>query len=87
MDEYLCNRCKGRGTYSTKTKDKRLKVCRVCEGSGKLNWIDNVFGKEEKSERIEFLDIPSPPDINMMKFLFNFYLQIKNEWKVGVNNG
>jgi hypothetical protein len=48
-NEYMCRRCKGRGTISTKSKDNRgLRACPVCEGKRTVNWLENIFGKEEK---------------------------------------
>jgi len=44
---YKCERCRGRGIISTKRKDRGLRACPVCNGKRELNWIDNIFKKEE----------------------------------------
>jgi hypothetical protein len=64
MEEYACTRCRGRGTISTKKPGGGLRSCPVCNGTRKINWLENVFGKEEKpytptKDMIQFY-LPSP---------------------------
>lgn len=39
-----CKRCNGEGY--TMTKKGRDKICEFCQGTGKLTWLENVFGKK-----------------------------------------
>jgi len=52
MEDYICDRCNGKGyeiEYDSKGKEVNLQDrCLKCHGDGKLNWIDNIFGKEKK---------------------------------------
>jgi len=56
--EIICDRCNGTGyrdisnipvRYNRKTGLPFFEStsCTICKGTGKLDWIDNVFGKED----------------------------------------
>ena len=49
----ICDKCKGIGNLLDVVK------CQKCYGSGKLNWIENIFGKEpeDRYKTIDRLDI------------------------------
>jgi len=44
--EIICDECNGSGGYRQKPINSFL-VCKKCLGSGKLNWVENIFGKRE----------------------------------------
>jgi hypothetical protein len=63
MNEYKCTHCNGYGRYYLKWKhdnsfieniDGDLKIfeCFICKGSGKINWLENIFQKERKSKNL-----------------------------------
>ena len=59
-EEYIiCNECNGKGAvYSDR---HAIYYCSKCKGVGKLNWLENIFGKKyplTEDEHIIF-------DINM----------------------
>jgi DnaJ-class molecular chaperone len=47
----VCDKCNGSGKNVTTEglifKKHYSKVCNRCYGAGKLNWIENVLGKEK----------------------------------------
>jgi len=50
MSEFLiCNECNGKGITITPKDQSPPKFkwyyCSKCKGSGRLNWIENIFGK------------------------------------------
>jgi len=52
--EYKCKKCNGKGTILAKDDPKTLiwlenqrVACPVCNGKGKLDWIENVIGVEK----------------------------------------
>jgi len=70
MEFYECNRCKGRGMYSAKHYKKgSLMVCELCHGSGKLDWLEIIFGKEETRKKIDFINTPIPMLTDFEEFL------------------
>lgn len=38
--EELCHKCKGSGLQG------KLEFCNICLGSGKLDWVENMTGKQ-----------------------------------------
>lgn len=55
MKEYTCDRCKGKGKIKNtvifildgkETKIPGNDLCPKCKGSGRLNWIERIFGKK-----------------------------------------
>ena len=62
---YKCEKCNGFGTIEVGIMDvvmktiegkeiettslKRRTSCTFCNGTGKLNWVENIFGKKQKS--------------------------------------
>lgn len=62
METYKCEKCRGRGSVSTKSRTKRgLCACVYCNGTGKVNWLENVFGKDTSIQTVEikFVNPPS----------------------------
>lgn len=62
-DIYICDECNGKGTRDSrndqivyKTIEKWIVVepprttCNKCHGSGKLNWIERIFGKQKNND-------------------------------------
>lgn len=58
MIDYICDKCNGTGweVVSIDERNKNLhqkyiihKLCSLCYGDGKLNWIENVLGKDDSS--------------------------------------
>jgi len=47
--EIYCNRCNGSGDDPDFTGEKNGFVmdCSKCRGTGKVNWIENIFGKQQ----------------------------------------
>lgn len=55
-DEVVCYKCNGSGRDLSNTPIQYHKksglpfyeshVCNICEGTGKLDWIENIFGKK-----------------------------------------
>lgn len=69
MDSYICYQCGGKGVYYWKYTDgtyfnsDNIKVvvrCTVCKGSGKINWLENIF----RSNEIHFKGECGPIKIN-----------------------
>ena len=56
MEEYICDRCGGVGALPNTIGDS----CNRCLGTGKLNWIENVFGKEKPINYFDFSDLGTP---------------------------
>ena len=63
MEEYTCDRCGGEGRIknpSLKNQDSLMfpmltyLTCPKCLGDKKLNWIERVFGKQEKVVSVDF---------------------------------
>ncbi len=54
--EMICRQCKGHGEIIKKIDDidRILKTCNKCFGTGKLDWIENIVGKDPYN----FLDDP-----------------------------
>jgi DnaJ-class molecular chaperone len=57
---YICDQCKGEGSKQiTKPPENDpeyiiyYRVCNKCNGSGTLNWIQNIFCFNSNSYRIE----------------------------------
>jgi DnaJ-class molecular chaperone len=47
--EIICDKCKGEGTiFYPYNKQIRWCECRKCQGDGKVDWIENVVGKEKQ---------------------------------------
>lgn len=44
---YICRKCKGRGYHSSKNEGRGFTKCIECSGTGKVDWIDNIFGAEK----------------------------------------
>lgn len=61
--DYICERCNGSGKVFDEVETGE-RMCYRCYGEGKLNWIENVFGKSERNWR-EILD--EIIDNNLMK--------------------
>ncbi len=73
MEEYICDKCGGRGVISITYEPIQIDsfggmrqfvpgigkedVCRKCLGSGKLDWIENLFGKQP-ADAFDFIEIP-----------------------------
>ena len=62
MIEYTCDKCGGKGILEIQVEKIELlvrgvkvfqpgpvstKICPLCKGAGKLNWIENVLGKDD----------------------------------------
>ena len=62
MIEYTCDKCNGAGfieyendkfknidkvLYPDLLSQSLILICPLCKGSGKLNWIENVLGKDD----------------------------------------
>jgi hypothetical protein len=48
MEEYVCDKCNGTGGEDNPMDDGYYDLsCPKCHGSGKLNWIENLFGKAD----------------------------------------
>ena len=62
MIEYTCDKCCGKGILEIQVENIELldwgvkvfqpgpvstKICPLCKGAGKLNWIENVLGKDD----------------------------------------
>ena len=62
MIEYTCDKCCGKGILEIQVEKIELlvwgvkvfqpgpvstKICPLCKGAGKLNWIENVLGKND----------------------------------------
>ncbi len=54
--EVVCDQCKGTGypnnneiDYNNKFYYNHLDVCDKCNGSGKLDWIENIVGKKSRT--------------------------------------
>ena len=71
---YLCKKCKGTGfvfitdeEYFRQTYNgKFLKVgCDTCKGTGQVNWIENIFGKEERLT-------PTVKEVDLSTHISNF---------------
>ena len=70
--DVICYRCNGTGEIINSKHYKSLMdiQCYVCYGEGKLDWIENIVGKESKGPRlvkpgvyvreIDLSTIPSP---------------------------
>jgi hypothetical protein len=59
----VCDECNGIGFIAPYTFDSTF--CRKCRGVGKLNWIENIFGKDLLSK--EDFQIREINYINAMK--------------------
>lgn len=46
LGEEVCSECGGRGTIGGQWFNRRL--CPVCFGDGKLDWIEKIVGKKPK---------------------------------------
>lgn len=51
--EFRCEKCKGKGTIILDTSNDYNPKCPECQGTGKLDWIENIVGK--RSEDIQTL--------------------------------
>jgi DnaJ-class molecular chaperone len=54
IEEITCVECNGSGQgkkicRSTKNKCEYFEPCEKCNGDGTLNWLENVFGKNQNS--------------------------------------
>ncbi len=47
-DEVICNKCNGSGLSS---KNNSAFQCAKCHGAGKLDWVENVVGKNPPSNK------------------------------------
>lgn len=50
--EIICENCNGKGKIEVQFEENGSMIpvpCFKCDGTGKLTWIENVFGKEVKS--------------------------------------
>ncbi len=52
--DYICERCNGTGQLLDQFLEERM--CYRCYGEGKLNWIENIFGKKQERTWQEVLD-------------------------------
>jgi hypothetical protein len=48
-DNIICDECNGKGNVPFKNQDilNDFHRCKKCRGLGKLNWIENIFGRKE----------------------------------------
>ena len=46
--EFICDRCEGSGSKFDPTINMKVR-CQQCGGVGKLDWIENIVGKEVPS--------------------------------------
>ena len=52
IEEIKCDECNGEGFYFEMGTDlygnskSQLRSCKKCKHTGKVNWIENVFGKQ-----------------------------------------
>jgi len=59
---YKCDNCKGKGVIASQWINHLMddeKICDKCRGTGEVNWIENIFGKQDfisiDSETYDFL--------------------------------
>jgi DnaJ-class molecular chaperone len=71
---YICEKCNGTGQIFDRFTLKE-RMCYRCNGEGKLNWIDNIFGKKQERHWREVLD--EIIDNNLMK---EYLKRIKGCW-------
>ena len=53
---YTCSRCNGTGKVYDEFETTRERMCYRCDGEGKLDWIENIFGKKRERTWKEVLD-------------------------------
>jgi len=73
---YKCNKCDGCGFIkkSNSLLDDSYIVCNKCLGLGKLNWVENIFGKIRNNLTIEDFST-----INVKQLCFNIDQEIIKE--------
>jgi len=52
-EEVFCPKCKGKGSTAYLSKDRhkrKLVKCCFCNGTGKVDWISKIMGKESSYE-------------------------------------
>ena len=52
LEEYeeICPRCQGQGLISNILSSAHGLPCLKCRGTGKLDWLENIFGKKKSFE-------------------------------------
>lgn len=55
-----CDRCKGKRTVFPVTEAFGLIKCKKCDGTGVVDWIENVVGKKEKKNIKNFTGSTGP---------------------------
>ena len=73
-DEVICDKCNGYvQTYSVDCYDQE---CSKCLGSGKLNWLENIFGKKKRlAPKVSVKEVDTSkviPKINSSNFWDTF---------------
>ena len=67
MTEYIeCDKCNGDGIV--KDPDISWNYCKTCRGTGRLNWLENIFGKN---------GVDTNDDINLRTYNHNRYFNFK----------
>ena len=76
--EIICDKCHGKGVMTETVQKKKnffveKNTCNKCHGDGKLDWIENITGKEEKEGK--------DPWFHGFTWSYNYNIEQETKWK------